>query len=286
MTEPERAALEHIRRVAEAVITTGEFATPPPVTPPPTTPPETTSPPSATGGRNSTLLNVPYVSQLGPGAENYRYDSAAAAAAMLVRAYTGKPVTPDEFFAKAGQSADKPLTMNLVSITLARYSVQNRQRANMRVLDISAALASGRPVLLPLQHSLLREAGLTSEATDAPHYVVAVGLDVAHIYVHDPLWQGEGGAGLAIPILLLVQAWDEVGRVVSSYERTGLIPTNPLRRFVSANTVINIRSGPGTQNPVVGQTKTGEFFEAARIEGDWGMIGPDRWIALRYTRDV
>ena len=195
MTEPERAALEHIRRVAEAVIQSGEFSPPttptPPVEPPPVEPP-VTPPPSAASG-DIALLNVPYVSQLGAGADKYQFDSAAAAGGMLVQAYTSQAVTPNDFFAKTGQSADAPLTMSLVSSTLARYGVANRQRATMRILDISAALASGRPVLLPLLHSFLREAGLTTESTDAPHYMLAVGLDVENIYLHDPL-RRDGGA--------------------------------------------------------------------------------------------
>ncbi|MCF6278628.1 MAG: hypothetical protein L3J16_07770 [Anaerolineales bacterium] len=282
MTEPERAALEHIRRVAESVINTGEFSPTPTETPPAESPPE----PPLTASGEIALLKVPYISQFGPGADQYQYDSAAAAGAMLVQAYTSQTVTPNAFFTKAGQSLDKPLSMNLISTTLARYGIPNRQRSRMRILDISAALASGRPVLLPLRHSLLREAGLTNETTSAPHYMLAVGLDMEHIYLHDPLWQDGGGAGLAVPILLLYQAWNEVGRVVSAYERTGLIPNHPLRRFVSANTVINIRSGPGTTYTVVGQTKSGELYEASQIIGDWGQIGADRWIALRYTRDI
>ena len=288
MTEPERAALEHIRRVAEAVIESGDFVpptTPPPVTPSVTPPPAQPPVSPPVGESQVAILNVPYLTQFGADADKHIHDSAAAAGAMLVRAYTGENITPNEFFDTTRQS-DKALTISQVSIALSKYGVSSRQRARMRILDISAALASGRPLLLPLSNAVLREAGLTNESTDAPQYVIAVGLDMENIYVHDPLRHGEGGEGLRIPILTLYQAWEEVGRVVSSYERTGLIPANPLRRFVSATTVVNIRSGPGTNHGVVGRTETGEIFEASKIVGDWGQIGEGRWLSLRYTRDI
>ncbi len=284
MTEPERTALEHIRRVAESVIQTGNWTSPPsqPPVQPPVPPP--TPPPAASG--DIALLNVPYVSQFGAGADQYTHDSAAAAGAMLVRAYTPQTPTPDEFFSKSGQSSDQPLSLRQVSAALVRYGISAQQRSRMRLLDLTASLASGRPLLLPLKHAVLQAAGLTSETTAAPHYVVAVGLDMARIYIHDPLRRDGSGQGLAVPILVLYRAWTEIAREMSSYERSALIPRSPLRRFVSANTVINIRSGPGTNHSVVGQTKTGEIFETSKILGDWGQIGDGRWLALRYTRDI
>ncbi|OQY28858.1 MAG: hypothetical protein B6I38_08805 [Anaerolineaceae bacterium 4572_5.1] len=205
---------------------------------------------------------------------------------MLVQAFTSQTITPNEFFTKSGQTSDQPLSLRQVGATLMRYGLSALQRSRMRLLDLSAALASGRPLLLPLKHAVLREAGLTNESTDAPHYMVAVGLDMTHFYLHDPLRRDNGGAGMAIPILVLYQAWTEVGAEMSSYERSALVPRNPIRRFVSANTIINIRSGPGTNYDSVGKTKAGDIFEASKILGDWGQIGEDRWLALRYTRDI
>ena len=105
MTEPERAALDHIRQVVDSAIGVrnlpdalpAEPTTSVPDTLPPDTntltpdplPPDTNTPtpdplPPAT---NASILPVPYISQLGAGSDQF-IGTGAATGAMLLQAYT------------------------------------------------------------------------------------------------------------------------------------------------------------------------------------------------------
>jgi uncharacterized protein YraI len=51
---------------------------------------------------------------------------------------------------------------------------------------------------------------------------------------------------------------------------------------VTADT-LNVRAGPGTNNPVVGSLAAGVEVRADRtISNDFRQLGPNRWAAQRY----
>jgi hypothetical protein len=273
MTDPDRAALEHIRRVTEAALAA--------VTVPSS---------SGTGGSGlgAALLPVPYVSQLGPGADRYTHDSAAAVGAMLVRAYTSQPATPDEFFGRSGQTTDRPLTFQQIGNILNQFSLPNDIRHGLKLVDLFAALTMSRPVFMAVHQITLRDNGLTGESYDGIHYVLAVGVDVENIYIHDPFRKDNSGQGQPVPTLLLYQAWTQIGKEQNAptLERAAIIPRTPLRRRLAATTVVNVRNGPGTTYAAVGQINAGEVFEITQIQGDWGKIGDQRWVTISYSRDI
>jgi hypothetical protein len=270
MSESERATLEHIRRVAEAALAAVPV------------------PESGAPGRGLALLPVPYVSQTGPGADRRANDSAGACGAMLVGAFTGQTVTPDDFYTRAAVSADVALTLPQTAAALAQYGVAVEQRSGLRLIDLYAALTLSKPVVLAVKHAVLRDAGLTAEAATGVHTLVAIGLDAEHIYVHDPLRRDQSGQAQPVPMLVLYRAWTQIGRDLSStaLERAALVPRLPLKRRVAATTVINVRSGAGTTFSQVGQLQSGDVVEVTRIQGEWGRMAEGRWISLTYTRDI
>jgi len=270
MTEPERAALEHIRRVTESIL--GEAAE---------TPPATTEGVQTILAKPA-LLSVPYVSQLGPGAEQFNNDSGAAAGAMLVKAYSETSVTPNDFFAKAGQRADVSLTFQQMTTSLNYYGVPVELRSGLKLGDLALILTSNRPTIFQVKHAVLQEAGLTPEIFSGSHHVVAIGLDVEQVYIHDPLRKDSSGQGLGVPWMVLYQAWSQVPS-----PRSALIPRLALlRRVRIATDTLNVRQGPDATTPIVGAVRNGEVFEIARQKGDWGMIGDERWISMKYVQDL
>jgi hypothetical protein len=270
MTEPERVALEHIRRVADSIL--GEETTPAaPV-------------PAASGGSApASLLSVPYVSQLGAGADKFVNDSGAAAGAMLVRAYTDKTPSPDEFFSRCGQTADKFLTLAQIMAGLAAYGVTVEQRTSLKISDLAVILASGRPAILLVKYDVLTAAGLTPETDAGPHSLVAVGLDVNLVYVHDPLRRDASGQGQGLPWLTFYQAWTQA----AGYQRAALIPRLALvrrMRITAAN--LNVRAQPNANTSIVGTAKAGDVFEVTAQNDGWGKIGEGQWINLSYAADI
>ncbi len=133
MTEPEHAALEHILRVVESVIG------------------ETTPAPSGTsqtgGAATPAILPVPYISQLGTGAEQFTNDSGAAAGVMLVRAYIDKTITPNDFFNQSGQHADYPLSFTQIANALSANGVSAELRVPLKLAETwrSSSPAGARP---------------------------------------------------------------------------------------------------------------------------------------------
>jgi len=264
MTEPERAALDHIRRVVDSVI--GESL--PPVVP-------ATSAPA--------LWTVPYVSQSGTGADQFVNDSGAAAGAMLVRAYTGKSITPDDFFSQTGQHADYPLSFTQISNAMSANGVPMEMRNNLRVSDLTLILISGRPAIVLVKQTVLQQAGLTPESYDGPHYMVALGLDMQQVFIHDPLRKDNSGQAQGIPWLTFYQAWTQA----QGYQRAALVPRLQLvRRVRITAAILNVRQQPTVNSPVVGTVRAGDLYEITTQNNGWGQIGDNRWIGLGYTADI
>jgi len=273
MTEPEHAALEHIRRVAESILeVSGKTVEPSPAL----------IDAVQTVLAKPALLSVPYESQLGAGSEQFINDSGAAAGAMLVNAYLETSVTPNDFYTKAGQHADVSLTFQQMTTALNYYGVSVELRVSLKLGDLALILTSNRPTILQVEHAVLKDAGLTLETFTGLHYLVAVGLDVEQVYVHDPLRSDSSGQGLGIPWMVLYQAWSQVPS-----PRPALIPRLALLRRVRVTaTSLNVRQGPDATAPIAGTVRNGDVFEIVRQKGDFGMIGDERWISTKYVQDL
>lgn len=264
MTEPERAALEHIRRVVDSAI--GEKLAP-----------------DAPSSQAVKLLPVPYVTQRGPGADRFNNDSGAAAGVMLVRAYTGVSITVDEFFARSGQHADYPLSFTHISNVMKAIDVPVELRYNLKLSDLALSLSSGRPVILLVRQAVLQQAGLTAETYNGPHYLPAVGLDVAGVYVHDPLRDDDSGRALAVPWLILYQAWT----LAQGYQRAALVPRMQLVRRVRVTAAtLGVRAEPHASSAQVGTVRLDDVFELTAQKDRWGKIGEGMWISLAYVADI
>ena len=237
------------------------------------------------------LLPVPYVTQLGSGADLHHNDCGAASAIMLLNAYLNIQMTPDEFYPKFGISGDPFLSVIQLRNAMSSMGLMTDFRAGLTVQDLFAALAAGKPPIVLLRYKLLEQAGLTEQQFEGPHFAVVVGLDIKYVYLHDPLYtKPEDGNAHAYPLDIFWNAWKDTVND-SNYpgpERGALIPTVGLgfrmARRVSVNqATLNIRSGPGGSYPIVGAAKKGEVFDVLREVNGWGQIGDNRWFALAYT---
>ena len=205
---------------------------------------------------------------------------------MLVRAYTGKALTPNDFFNQSGQQADNPLSFTHIANALNANGVPAELRVPLKLADLALILSSGRPAILLVKQTVLQQAGLTPETYSGPHYVVAVGLDVKQVYIHDPLRQDASGQGQAVPWLTLYQAWTQAA---GGYERAALVPRMQLMRRVKVTApTLNVRQGPNANATLAGTVRLGEVFEMTAQKDGWGKIGENRWISLSlsYVADI
>ena len=137
----------------------------------------------------------------------------------------------------------------------------------------------GKPKLVSIETL----GGLTPEAFDGPHHLVCVGMDMQHVYVHDPHRSDATGENLAIPWLTFYRAWTQA----PGMERAALIPRQQLvRRVRVAVETAEVLSEPGDGNAAVGSVAAGDVFEVAAQRDGWGKIGTDRWISLASVMDL
>ena len=244
-----------------------------------------------TAFRPVVLLPVPYVSQIGPGADTRKNDCGAASSVMLLRAYLNIVMTPDEFYTKFAIQWDPFLSVPQIRDAMSSLGLLTDFRANLSLQDLFTFLAASKPVIALLRYKVLEEAGLTEKSFQGPHFAVVVGIDSKNIYIHDPLYTNPlDGDAHAYPLDIFYKAWVEVGNDPNfpNPARSAIIPTGgigfrTIRRVRVTIPSLNVRSGPGMGSPVVTSLKGGQIVEITREMSGWGLIAPNQWIALSFT---
>lgn len=275
--------------------------------------------------RPAGILPIPYVSQLGPGADKYSGDCGGACSTMILRGYNpASDMTPDKFMSQSGKGTHDFLSIADIQNGLARNGVQTDYRANMQSGDLFSYLVQQKPMVMLVNYGVLVNAG-TTERKDfkGPHFFLAVGMDNKYVYVHDPYCTGINGEARPYPYQLVMDAWAR-GAEQGNPNNAGVMPrfglnqappppvnigtsnssgtggvsgssnTKPLYKVkvIHAGGWVNIRSGPGIGYADIGDVVTGEtrdIFEERTETGStnlWGRIGPGQWILVRSDTAV
>jgi hypothetical protein len=270
MTEPERAALDHIRQVVDSVIGVPAVPEPGPIEP-------------TAAGTNISILPVPFPHS-GNEVGQLTNDSGAAAGVVLARAYVDDGITLADFSSQAGKEADNPLSFTQIMNTLSVIGVPVELRSNLKLADLLLILFSGRPVIAPIQQAGLQQTGLTQKPVAGTYYVVVVGMDVKQVFIYDPLRNDPSGEPQALTWLTFYETWSKA----QDYVRAVLVPRQQLIRRVrvSAN-LVDVYEQPGGDDATpAGTASFGEVFEITAQKNGWGKIGEDRWINLSFTADI
>ncbi|HKJ40237.1 MAG TPA: C39 family peptidase, partial [Anaerolineales bacterium] len=245
--------------------------------------------------RPVSLLTVPYISQLGAGAESRQNDSGAAAAAMTLAAYNGAFITPDQFYEKFNIPGDPYLTPDQIRDALGSEGIATLFQSELTLKDLFDHLVAGIPCIVPVNYSVLHEAGLTENISAGPHFLVMVGMDLKYVYVHDPLFTDpQDGDAHAYPLDNFQQAWTDTTRI-SGYtvipQRSAIVPSAPIgvhaiKRVRITISRLNIRKGPGLNHAVVGTALLQEEYNILSEDSGWGEIAPGQWIFLTYAETI
>ena len=244
--------------------------------------------------RPVSLLAVPYISQLGPGADSRNNDSGAAAAAMILAAYTGNLISPDTFYEIFSISGDPYLTVAHVRDALGSQGVVTELKNDQTLNDLFEFLSAETPVIVPINYSVLHEAKLTEKPFAGPHFSIVVGMDTKYIYVHDPLYvEPQKGNAHAYPLDVFLKAWTDT-TLISGYsipQRSAIIPKTAaeievFKRVRIKVSRLNIRRGPSLNSPVVGTATRDEEYNLLQEVNGWGEIEHEQWISLYYTEVI
>ena len=242
------------------------------------------------------LLTVPYISQLGPGADSRHNDCGAAAVAMVLAAYTNTFITPDEFYDKFNIPGDPYLTVDHVRNALGSKGIPTGFKSNLEIKDVFDSLFAEVPIITLINYSILNNAKLTEGTFDGPHFSIVVGIDLQNIYVHDPLFtKPEDGNARAYPLDIFLKAWTSTPQIpgYAIPPRSAIIPTIPLgtpianvKRVRITPSRLNVRQGPGSNFVVVSVVTIGQEYNLIQESNGWGEISPDHWISLSYVEIV
>ncbi|NDJ75693.1 MAG: hypothetical protein GYB65_05500 [Chloroflexi bacterium] len=259
-----------------------------------------------TTGKPVQLLPVPYVSQLGEGANAFHNDCGAACGAMLIKAYTGNNITPDDFYRATGQADDDYLSVTQLMTVLTAHGISTEWYRELSLVDLFAMLVGGRPAIVLFNYGALREkvSGLENTTFSGAHFAVMTGIDTINVYLHDPLWTITSGysGGEAIPIAHAdwMYIWEAAQRDYNP-ECAALVPVVGVGAFTGVTELYQVRvtSADGirirTAPRVARGTDTGRgvpngyvakiWAEERDAEGNlWGAITVDKrkWIALEF----
>jgi len=238
-----------------------------------------------------TLLPVPYVTQIGAGADTHKNDCGAACAVMFLRAYTDTDLTPDQFYTTFSIQGDPYLSVTTIRNAIGKLGVLTTFKAGLSMANLFDTFATGKPVIVLIRYKTLEDAGLTEKHYEGPHFAVGVGMDTKYIYLHDPLYTNVAdGEAHPYPLDIFWKSWKDVGHDSSfpNPERSAIIPAVGLGYHMEKPVVINtpslnVRTGPGLENKIVGSVKKGQVVKVTREVNGWGEINDNQWIYLYYT---
>ena len=120
--------------------------------------------------------------------------------------------------------------------------------------------------------------GNFSSIVDKPHFQMTYGLSTAQLR---QLYNANGGN-----YVNLSNAPDQPGPLTGGGGNTEGTETADPDGAMGTGTVnasrLNVRSGPGTNNPVVGKLSNGESVSILQAEGDWYMVAEGQWVHGNY----
>lgn len=120
---------------------------------------------------------VPFVSQVGDGADRYRHDCGAAVAAMMIEYYSISDATPDELMDLIGY--DRYTSANDLMYFMDAHGVSAEREYFKSVIDL---IEWPEPVIILVDLSIL-----TSGKMYGMHWIVVMDDYDGYVKYHDPL---------------------------------------------------------------------------------------------------
>jgi uncharacterized protein YvpB len=247
-------------------------------------------------------LQVPFVSQVTPGAQEHNNDCGAASVLMVLRSYhLGITETVDQIYNEIQPSGDSSLSIGGLQRTLANRLVTNEYKTNVQLQDLYAQLVANKPAIALIHYGALVDAGLTEfKGFRGAHFIVVIGMDVKYVYIHDPYSVTKGNI-LEVPIAVFKQALAQcnldanpintcIFMIPPIGDLTPIQPTGVKYNWgkdpATGNIVqaVNVRTGPAITYPVAKVLyRSATPITITQIQGDYAqLLDKSGWVYIAY----
>jgi len=154
------------------------------------------------------LLDIPYFSQLGEGAELHNNDCGPACCSMLVAALKDVIVTPNEWYKMDGwgaPSTDIGTFAYQLQAALELFEISCKLGSALSLEEIRFLLNNGHPIIPLVAYGVFSDANINQIKGHFNHWLVIAGFDQEHILTLDP-YRTVGGL-MAVPNDLFVKSF-------------------------------------------------------------------------------
>jgi hypothetical protein len=252
----------------------------------------------------SAWLNVPYLGQVGYGADEHHNDCGPTSGGMVIKFFGISIVSIDVLFNEVQPSGDAYTSFGDICKLWDVRGIGADYDQEVTLGKLYEYLIKGVPIVALIRYGALES--IRPNTFKGSHFVVIVGMDLKNVYIHDPLNNVSSGELVQVPLALWNTAWSTLGD--QNPQRSCLIPSkstspNVLKIVYPKDTDgCSIRSMPGvtttatylyaipydkTFTKVSSRMLIYEIRNVLRngIYEDWGRIheSQSRWVCLKFT---
>jgi hypothetical protein len=248
--------------------------------------------------------NVPYIGQVGSGANEHYNDCGPTSAGMVIKFYGANFTSIDALFNEVQPSGDSYTSFGDICKLWDARGIDADYAQEVTLGELYEYLVKGAPVVALIHYGALES--VRPNSFKGSHFVVVIGMDLQNVYIHDPLNNVSTGERVPVPINLWISCWSTLGDL--NPQRSILIPsmgeTPPevLRtvypRDYNGCNVRSVAGGTGASTKLFAVpydatfTKTTSRMQVYEIkildrtyDRNWGRIHPTQnwWVCLDYT---
>lgn len=243
----------------------------------------------------TSTLNVPYVGQVGVGANEHGSDCGAASISMVIQYMGTDAPSVDKLYNEMYPSGNIYLSVSDLMMALSRRNIDSDFDAGVETKDLFWILKRKIAPVALIRYGALSK--IRPNAFTGSHFVVVIGMDLDTVYIHDPLNTPTSGSNIAVPMDIWENCWSTVGD--SNPQRSLIIPASapnvstiekPIRYVMPSDSDgINVRSIPGdiTRKTILYAIPYGTKIPIYVERDGWGKIdsGSEKWISTTYVKD-
>lgn len=172
----------------------------------------------------ASILKVVYVSQKDSVTAGYSFNDCGPACIAMMAQTIGKDVSVDQVYRDSGITSRGPLWVSTVQSAGNKYGLKlerHDRSTDARLSALQTWIDEGRPALVLVDYKPVMRAGLHESYIGGGHFALVVGYDDNYVYIHDPYWNGDGGAYRKWPIPVFNEAWYQHN---TQYQKVALVP--------------------------------------------------------------